>query len=370
MKRTSRTAAAATAALTSLSLPLSAFTLLSTALLSTALVSVALVSTAGCGGGAGQSTVAPSTEPARYVVTEIVSLPYRAVFVDRNRDGYLVGSKALGIQYDDGLVVSPDGTVTVIPNPAGGFTVTYVEAINNVGQVVGTSIGPNDIGATGFVYDIRSGQTTAIPGLTSPRAINDAGKVVGTDLRGNIRKGMVYDIATGTSEELPRTTTDIHNSVPGNFEPFGITGGGLVAGVLFRDLALYDVNTKALKRVSPTPDTDRSFSSVSGVTESGKVPGNDRRGSGSGLTFRRYIYDIASGRKSYLPDEPQTGGLRTVINEAGAVVLGSSGDLSVYQNGQLKKVSEGLSAEDLAKWQIEDAFAIDESGVIYATAAE
>jgi hypothetical protein len=72
------------------------------------------------------------------MVSEIVKMPYRATFVDRNQDGYMIGHHYVNDpfhEYDDGIVVSPNGTVTVIPDPD-GFARSSVAAINSQGQGV------------------------------------------------------------------------------------------------------------------------------------------------------------------------------------------------------------------------------------------
>ncbi|MES2459105.1 MAG: hypothetical protein V4671_00880 [Armatimonadota bacterium] len=321
----------------------------------------------GCGGSGGSDT--PNF---RYSVDEIVTLPFIADMVARNRQGYSIGSSSaadFGTGYE-GFLVSPEGAFIRVPNLQDVKTARF-SAINNTGKAVGSGSYSSGVNQP-FVHDIPTGVTTPITALNSPRSINDANEVLGVELRNTSGPGPAYsgglitNLATGATETLPDPEGDTY------FTGTKINNSGLVVGGLGSPLAsegvlaLYDLNTRTLRTIPAGiyPGTWALF-----VSDSGKITGVDFE-----LSYdpekrsRVFLFDSASGGKTYLPELPQVAGgaVSFPLNASGDGAIGTSYGGFVYRQGRIQEINSTLSADDQKTWKIWQTYAIDDSGIIYA----
>src|SRR5216684_4553333 len=109
--------------------------------------------------------------------------PYRTFLYDINNQGQIIGQyTTYGVNF---LYSTSDGTFTPLPNldnPFGPSTYAYATGINDSGQIVGYW---NGNGPEGFIYsngiftDLRDPNPFGVT-ATLPNAINNLGEIVGS----------------------------------------------------------------------------------------------------------------------------------------------------------------------------------------------
>ncbi|HEX5244439.1 MAG TPA: hypothetical protein VFW23_14350, partial [Tepidisphaeraceae bacterium] len=153
----------------------------------------------------------------QYTVTDLGALPgdTESWPTAINSSGQVVGYSAVpGAHYNAWLY--SNGSMTSLGNPA--FPGSQAFALNDVGQVVGTSNGPNQGGA--FVSS--SGSMQYIGNGLVPTGINDSGTIVGNYFANTEDRAFIYN--NGVVQDL--------GTLPGGNSAFAyaINGAGEVAG--------------------------------------------------------------------------------------------------------------------------------------------
>jgi probable HAF family extracellular repeat protein len=180
------------------------------------------------------------------------------------------------------LVTAPfvlaQGTYTQIDYP--GASATFGQSINTVGDVVGTY---NDSSGNTHGFLLSNGVYTSIdyPGATQgtyTAAINDKGQIVGTSLPSG--QGFLYEVQTQTFTTL---------SAPNSTEtwPYAINNAGLIGGYELTSSAgqiAFALWRSKYFLLSPPPGNIGS--SVQGVTDNGElVVGNGQTGPTGYFTY-------------------------------------------------------------------------------------
>jgi len=147
-------------------------------------------------------------------------------------------------------------------------------AINENGDVVGWSMGPN--GTRGFVFTGASGMV-ALPGLpnrprTVARDLNDAGLIVGSANAGGTDLGHAVLWSGGSVQDLGTIGTGYYSeawgvNALGDVVGWSYTNGG--SGLSGVHAFLYSGNTKTL--VDLTPDSDTGY--ALDINDAGQVTG-------------------------------------------------------------------------------------------------
>ena len=102
---------------------------------------------------------------------------------------------------------------------------TWVDGINDSGEVIGSYSNASDTGTFGFTYSGGSNGTYSpleIPGVTDPipLAINDAGDIAGSD--GNSNKYFIYSGGTLTWINYAPIAINASGEVTGNYSNVGV----------------------------------------------------------------------------------------------------------------------------------------------------
>lgn len=333
----------------------------------------------GCGGGSDTdssdpviiaTSPPPSATPLHFSVSEIARVRLGGRLVARNSSGSILGSW---------FVLKPDGTIQSIPTLE-GYDGSTAAGINRSGMVVGSSKrAGSSTEDVGFMYNPQTGKTTLLSAMRRPTVISDAGMIAGYDFHldpsssNYTGKSLVYDIATGTTTELPDFGGDTYFSVSGINNDGWV--GGRIVGAKDGAMALYNLKTKMLKTVRSSGVY--SFTAGGFISEGGKVGGVDSAVKDGFIDqTRAFIYDINSGVKTYLPQVPVL-----LLYDLNVFYINASGDAALqvaegserssiflYRDGRLQELSTTLSSADQAPWRFENVIGIDDSGAVYVAA--
>jgi uncharacterized membrane protein len=166
-----------------------------------------------------------------------------------------------------GYVRSPEGEVTVLPDPEQGASATTPVGINNRGTIVGSYLGADD-NRHGFI--LRHGLLTTFDYPGQPRTIltgiNDSGTIVG-----------IWISADGVSHGfLLRKGVATPIGVPGavHTQPFGINNRGQIVGAYFMadNVAHGFLFEKGFYRTLDFPDAANTI--LRGINDRGVIVGD------------------------------------------------------------------------------------------------
>ena len=220
-------------------------------------------------------------------------------------------------------------------------------AINNSGQVAGYYNTNSSPYPNGFLYS--NGVMTSLAAGTQAVAINNAGQV------------LVTNGITGATSVYSGGTNGTYATVPGMYG-YGMNDSGVVVGAVGTSAAYYSGGT-----VTTIP-AGSGVTYATAVNSSGQVVGQGSQGS--------FMYSISTQTYTVLGS-----GTPLAVNSAGAAVgydnfdidptnpsLGTYQGASLYQNGQEINLTNLISPDLSAVYQLMIAYGINDKGQITGTA--
>ena len=173
-------------------------------------------------------------------------------------------------------------------SPLPGDNVLAVTGINNLGQVVGNSIGKTDSDNNVFIYSNGTTQNTGVKGI--PYAINDSGEVVGGTSGGGIFPKLAFPFGAAF-QYSNGTTTIINNNLKENYVAYGINNLSQVVGIFGSSGRAFLSDNGIITNLGTLPGD--SYSQANDINDSGQVVGS------SGLTgvndTRAFLYSSSMG---------------------------------------------------------------------------
>ncbi|MEH2419071.1 DUF3466 family protein [Nostoc sp.] len=218
-------------------------------------------------------------------------------------------------------------------SPLPGDNQLGVTGINNLGQVVGNSVGNIGSDNHAFIYSGGTTQSLGINGI--PYAINDSGEVVGGTSGGGIFPKLAFPYGAAFLYSNG-TTTIINKNLQENYVAYGINNLSQVVGIFGSSSRAFLSDNGIITNLGILPGD--SYSSAQNINDSGQVVGS------SGLTgvddSRAFLYNSSTGLKNLgrlRPTDLFSAGLG--INNLGQVV-GYSGT----NNNSFARNDNGLRA--------------------------
>ncbi len=185
-----------------------------------------------------------------------------------NDVGEAVGSFQDGVtEVSYGFVRSPQGEVTVLPDPEPGASSPIPVGINNPGTIVGAYLGADD-NVHGFILRHGLFTTYDYPGqpTTTLNGINDSGQIVGIyeDADG-VSHGFVLRKGIATPVEVPGAVDTL---------PFGINNRGQIVGAYSGADNVYHgfLFEKGVYRTLDFPDAPNTI--LRGINDRGVIVGD------------------------------------------------------------------------------------------------
>ncbi|MEH2286149.1 DUF3466 family protein [Nostoc sp.] len=173
-------------------------------------------------------------------------------------------------------------------NPLPGDDVLAVTGINNLGQVVGNSIGNTDGDNNIFIYSDGTTQNTGLKGI--PYAINNSGEVVGGTTGGGIFPKLAFPYGAAFLYKNG-TTTIINSNLNENYVAYGINNLSQVVGIFGYNNQAFLSDNGIITNLSTFPGD--KYSQANDINDLGQVVGS------SGLTgvndTRTFLYSSSTG---------------------------------------------------------------------------
>lgn len=242
----------------------------------------------------------------------------------------------------------------------------YGRGINNNGQIVGNArFEPDNTNFHAFVYEnntLKDLGTLGGKGVHSrAEAINEKGQIVGwsdTDDVGASTQAYLYE--KGTMKGLG-TLGGQHSNA------FDINNNGLIVGTASKadtaEFHAFSYQNDLMTDLGTLATEGTGFSEARGVNDLGQIVGYSMTDGGA---FHAFLYENGTMNDlGSLHDDAYA----NAINNKGQIV----GDLRVdarredaflYENGEMVYLDSLMSAEDQAKWKLQNAWGINENGAI------
>lgn len=176
-------------------------------------------------------------------------------------------------------------------SPLPGDNQLAVTGINNLGQVVGNSIGNTDSDNNAFIYSNGTTQNIGVKGI--PYAINDSGEVVGGTTGGGIFPKLAFPYGAAFKYSNGTTTIINNNDLQENYVAYSINNLSQVAGIFGSTASrAFLYNNGIITNLGILPPSD-NYSSAQNINDLGQVVGS------SGLTgvndSRAFLYSSSTG---------------------------------------------------------------------------
>jgi uncharacterized membrane protein len=231
--------------------------------------------------------------------TGITEIPTPAGFTDSRADdisntGFVAGSSNNGGASDSTAWRWRDGVYTFIPRIPGQCMSMMAIAVNDQGDVVGTTC-DGSFGAVPFYYSDATGTINLQPfGISNVRDINNAGVVTGSAFDGTKYVAMRWQAPAGPMEFLPTLPAPYDDASRGE----GLNEAGQVVGVSINVLTGSDSwrafeGTPAGVQMISSPVTARS--SAYAINELGEAVGTD--GTSSTTDIYAWRWTQAEGKE-------------------------------------------------------------------------
>ncbi|MEH2027067.1 DUF3466 family protein [Nostoc sp.] len=173
-------------------------------------------------------------------------------------------------------------------SPLPGDNQLGVTGINNLGQVVGNSVGNIGSDNRAFIYSGGTTQSIGINGI--PYAINDSGEVVGGTTGGGIFPKLAFPYGAAFLYNNG-TTNIINNNLEQNYVAYGINNRSQVVGIFGSSSRAFLSENGIITNLGTLPGD--KYSQANDVNDSGQVVGS------SGLTgvndSRAFLYSSSTG---------------------------------------------------------------------------
>ncbi|MEH2283213.1 MAG: DUF3466 family protein [Nostoc sp.] len=173
-------------------------------------------------------------------------------------------------------------------SPLPGDNQLGVTGINNLGQVVGNSVGNIGSDNRAFIYSGGTTQSIGINGI--PYAINDSGEVVGGTTGGGIFPKLAFPYGAAFLYNNG-TTNIINNNLEQNYVAYGINNRSQVVGIFGSSSRAFLSDNGIITNLGTLPDD--KYSQANDVNDLGQVVGS------SGLTgvndSRAFLYSSSTG---------------------------------------------------------------------------